>query len=278
MTFKKIDDFKRRDEIVQEHLRLKDELKDRFISKRLGEEFLVKEREKIFKSITDKQEEENKILKEQKQLFENMLNNTNNPKAITEGPEKPSSITTLGPLVQKYIGSTDVDKTYGIIKKNDKLFMGETEVKVNNNDIMVDDVTYEGTPGLWNLIMEKDITKIKKNLDQGNYTEEDVENYNKILNQTKVFYKKDGSLRRTRSQKWKLIKDNFITPTGSGLKGLQVVTIPCDPNDLLKRMDLLIASKKAGNTGVDQELKAILKSLFKKKVIDKNQLSLLSQI
>ena len=278
MTFKKIDDFKRRDEIVQEHLRLKDELKDRFISKRLGEEFLVKEREKIFKPITDKQEEENKILKEQKQLFENMLNNTNNPKAITEGPEKTSSITTLGPLVQKYIGSTDVDKTYGIIKKNDKLFMGETEVKVNNNDIMVDDVTYEGTPGLWNLIMEKDITKIKKNLDQGNYTEEDVENYNKILNQTKVFYKKDGNLRGTRSQKWKLIKDNFITPTDSGLKGLQVVTIPCDPNDLLKRMDLLIASKKAGNTGVDQELKAILKSLFKKKVIDKNQLSLLSQI
>ena len=278
MTFKKIDDFKRRDELVQEHLRLKDELKDRFISKRLGEEFLEKEREKIFKPITDKQEEENKILKEQKQLFENMLNNTNNPKAITEGPEKPSSITTLGPLVQKYIGSTDVDKTYGIIKKNDKLFMGETEVKVNNTDIMVDDVTYEGTPGLWNLIMEKDITKIKKNLDQGNYTEEDVENYNKILNQTKVIYKKDGSLKGTRSQKWKLIKDNFITPTGSGLKGLQVVTIPCDPNDLLKRMDLLIASKKAGNTGVDQELKAILKSLFKKKVIDKNQLSLLSQI
>ena len=34
MTFKKIDDFKRRDELVQEHLSLKDELKDRFISKR----------------------------------------------------------------------------------------------------------------------------------------------------------------------------------------------------------------------------------------------------
>ena len=38
----------------------------------------------MFKPITDKQEEENKILKEQKQVFENMLNNTNNPKAITE--------------------------------------------------------------------------------------------------------------------------------------------------------------------------------------------------
>ena len=43
-------------------------------------------------------------------------------------------------------------------------------------------------------------------------------------------------------------------------------------------MDLLIASKQAGNTGVDQELNAILKSLYKKEVIDKYQLSLLSQI
>ena len=59
--------------------------------------------------------------------------------------------------------------------------MGETEIKVDNNDIIVDDVTYEGTPGLWNLIMENDITIIKKNLGQENYTENDVENYNKIL-------------------------------------------------------------------------------------------------
>ena len=44
-------------------------------------------------------------------------------------------------------------------------------------------------------------------------------------------------------------------------------------------MDLLIVGeKKAGNTGMNQELKADLKSLFKKKVFDKIQLSLLSQI
>ena len=185
MTFKKIDDFKRIDELVQEHLRLKDELKDRFISKRLGEEFLVKEREKMFKPITDKQEEENKILKEQKQLIQKAIEPSQ--KAITEEPEK-SSITTLGNLVQKYVGSDNVDKTYGIVKKGEKLFMGKTEVKVDNNDIIVDDETYEGTLGLWNLIMEKDIDKIGKNINQGNYTEDDVENYYKILKQTKVVY------------------------------------------------------------------------------------------
>ena len=158
---------------------MKDKLKDRFISKPLGEEFLVKEREKMFKPFTDKQEEENKILKEQKQLIPKAIEPSQ--KAITGGPEKPSSITSFGHLVQKYVGSTDVDRTHGIVKKNDTLLMGETEIKVDNNDIIVDDVTYEGTPGLWNLIMEKDITILKKNLDQENYTEDDVENYNKIL-------------------------------------------------------------------------------------------------
>ena len=268
MTFKKIDDFKRRDELVQEHLRLKDELKDRFISKRLGGEFLVKEREKMFKPITDKQEEENKILKEQKQLFENMLNNTNKPKAIT-GPDLETE-----DIATKYIGNKDSDEVYGIRKEGTKLYMGEKEVKLNDKkDFIIDDVTYEGTPGLWDLIMEKNRGKIARNYEEGKYTNNDLLNYKKILQHSRSIYRKDGKLKGGKSPKYSFIKEVLSIEEGEGVK---TVTIPCDPNDLLKRMDLLIASKKAGNTGVDQELKAVLKSLFKKKVINKNQLSLLS--
>ena len=274
MTFKKIDDYKRRDELVQEHLRLKDELKDRFISKRLGEEFLVREREKMFKPITDKQEEENKILKEQKQLFENMLNNTNNPKAITESDLETETI--KEDIATKYIGNKNSDEVYGIRKEGTKLYMGEKEVKLNDKrDIIIDDVTYEGTPGLWDLIMEKNRGKIARNYEEDKYTNNDLINYKKILKHSRSIYRKDGKLKGGRSPKYSFIKEVLSIEEGEGIK---TVTIPCDPNDLLKRMDLLIASKKAGNTGVDQELKAVLKSLFKKKVIDKNQLSLLSQI
>ena len=274
MTFKKIDDYKRRDELVQEHLRLKDELKDRFISKRLGEEFLVREREKMFKPITDKQEEENKILKEQKQLFENMLNNTNNPKAITESDLETETI--KEDIATKYIGNKNSDEVYGIRKEGTKLYMGEKEVKLNDKrDIIIDDVTYEGTPGLWDLIMEKNRGKIARNYEEDKYTNNDLINYKKILQHSRSIYRKDGKLKGGRSPKYSFIKEVLSIKEGEGIK---TVTIPCDPNDLLKRMDLLIANKKAGNTGVDQELKAVLKSLFKKKVIDKNQLSLLSQI
>ena len=290
MTFKKIDDYKGRDELVQEHLRLKDELKDRFISKRLGEEFLVKERDKMFKPITDKQEEENKILKEQKQLFENMLNNTNKPKAIT-GPDLETE-----DIATKYIGNKDSDEVYGIRKEGTKLIMGEKEVKLNDKrDIIIDDVTYEGTPGLWDLIMEKNRGKIARNYEEGKYTNNDLLNYKKILQHSRSIYRKDGRLKEGKSPKYSFIKEVLSIEEGEGISArsaadlrsdstfgscsegvVKTVTIPCDPNDLLKRMDLLIASKKAGNTGVDQELKAVLKSLFKKKVIDKNQLNLLS--
>ena len=274
MTFKKIDDYKRRDELVQEHLRLKDELKDRFISKRLGEEFLVREREKMFKPITDKQEEENKILKEQKQLFANMLNNTNNPKAITESDLETETI--KEDIATKYIGNKNSDEVYGIRKEGTRLYMGEKEVKLNDKrDIIIDDVTYEGTPGLWDLIMEKNRGKIARNYEEDKYSNNDLINYKKILQHSRSIYRKDGKLKGGRSPKYSFIKEVLSIEEGEGIK---TVTIPCDPNDLLKRMDLLIASKKAGNTGVDQELKAVLKSLFKKKVIDKNQLSLLSQI
>ena len=269
MTFKKIDDFKRRDELVQEHLRLKDELKDRFISKRLGEEFLVKEREKMFKPITDKQEEENKILKEQKQLFENMLKNKEPEQKAITGPDLETE-----DIATKYIGNKDSDTVYGIRKEGTKLYMGEKEVKLNDKkDFIIDDVTYEGTPGLWDLIMEKNRGKIAINYEEGKYTNDDLLNYKKILQHSRSIYRKDGKLKGGKSPKYSFIKEVLSIEEGEGVK---TVTIPCDPNDLLKRMDLLIASKKAGNTGVDQELKAVLKSLFKKKFINKNQLSLLS--
>ena len=216
MTLKKIDDFKRRDELVKEHLRLKDKLKDRFISKHLGEEFLVKEREKMFKPITDKQEEENKILKEQKQLFENMLNNTNKPKAIT-GPDLETE-TIEEDIATKYIGNKDSDTVYGIRKEGTKLIMGEKEVKLNDKrDFIIDDVTYEGTPGLWDLIMEKNRGKIARNYEEGKYTNNDLLNYKKILQHSRSIYRKDGKLKGGKSPKYSFIKEVLSIQEGEGI-------------------------------------------------------------
>ena len=56
---------------------------------------------------------------------------------------------------------------------------------------------------------------------------------------------------------------------GSGT-GSATVIIPCDPNALLERLDLLMASKAAGNTGVRNELVSICDELKRQNIINAN--------
>ena len=51
--------------------------------------------------------------------------------------------------------------------------------------------------------------------------------------------------------------------------GVQTTVIPSDPNALIERLDLLLASKQAGNTGVRNELVSICDELRRQDVIEK---------
>ena len=51
-------------------------------------------------------------------------------------------------------------------------------------------------------------------------------------------------------------------------RGEGVVVILSDPNALLERLDLLLASKKAGHTGVRNELVSICYELKRQGVLD----------
>ena len=51
-------------------------------------------------------------------------------------------------------------------------------------------------------------------------------------------------------------------------KGEGVVVIPSDPNALLERLDLLLASQEAGHTGVRNELVSICDELKRQDVLD----------
>ena len=50
------------------------------------------------------------------------------------------------------------------------------------------------------------------------------------------------------------------------------IILPSDPSALLERFDLLVASKQAGNTGVQNEIVSILDELLRQKIIDRNLL------
>ena len=60
--------------------------------------------------------------------------------------------------------------------------------------------------------------------------------------------------------------------TGNGLTAaLPTIILPSDPIALVERLDLLMASKAAGKTGVRNELISVCDELLRQKLIDKHK-------
>ena len=130
---------------------------------------------------------------------------------------------------------------------------------------MVDDEEYRGTPGLWELI-------VSKTRDDNVYTNEDYDNYVRLMLKTNTLYRdsdpNSNYPKRSKGQKWKrILKTIWNNREGYEGKGV-VVVIPSDPNALLERLHLLLASKEAGHTGVGNELVSICDKLKRQGVLD----------
>ena len=62
-----------------------------------------------------------------------------------------------------------------------------------------------------------------------------------------------------------LYTENGLTPS------IPSIILPCGPIALVERLDILMASKAAGNTGVRNELVSVCDELLRQKLIDKNK-------
>ena len=79
------------------------------------------------------------------------------------------------------------DKTFGLQDKDGKFYIENKEAKIKENNIIVGDREYDGTPGLWKLIVAT--TPDDKIVTNGDY-----DNYAKIIHST-------NSLRRNNDNK-----------------------------------------------------------------------------
>ena len=154
----------------------------------------------------------------------------------------------------------------GAIKDPNGEYKGNRKMlTIAYNNIYVDGEKFTGTPGLWELIMED-----KPN--PKNYNEEDKKNYGNLLFKTNALHQnfdpKNSYPRASRSYKWQ----NILSPiwAAKAYEGEGVVVIPSDPNALLERLDLLLASQEAGHTGVRNELVSICDELKRQGVLDTN--------
>ena len=160
------------------------------------------------------------------------------------------------------------------MRDNDgKFYIGNKEAKIKENNINVGNKEYTGTPGLWKLI-------VAKYPDDKIFTNGDYDNYAEIMHSTTALRKNNDDSetkpKAYKSWKWKYtskrIWDEKDLYTGSGLiPSVPSIILPCDPIARVERLDILMASKAAGNTGVRNELVSVCDELLRQKLIVKNK-------
>ena len=209
----------------------------------------------------------------------------------------------IGPIARKYIQSNLGRATTraGLYSEDDNLKIGYRPVKIENDDIIINDERFKGTPGLWELITSNNIPEKEK------YNATDLRDYITIMNITKATYDKNNKRIGGKNNKMnnlikplvialekgggdKLIKEinkhfGFEEETDeeeeyeeykeeytlSPTKGTGLKILPSNPNALIDRFDLLFSSKKAGHTGVRNEIVSILDELKRQGVLKTNE-------
>ena len=111
--------------------------------------------------------------------------------------------------------------------------------------------------------------------DDSIYTDEDKSKYAEILHETSAMKHgndpKSKKPKSSRGFKYKtIIRPIWEDLYGQVGKGIKSIVIPSDPVALVDRLDLLLASKEAGNTGVRNELVSICDELLRQKVMNKS--------
>lgn len=188
------------------------------------------------------------------------------------------------PYIQKLTAPKprNLDDTYGLkwIPSLQVFTIGNSPAQIRNDRIVIGNKQYVGRPGLYELLIKKNPNKLL-------YNSYDLSTYKEILEKTsahKVDYDENENLQTQNSNKFKnVIKKLFVDEAGSSeseqiasgsgmwknlLRGGKIdYKYWDDPNELIERLRLLIASTEAGNTAHNNEIQEIIQELREKKYI-----------
>ena len=202
MSFIKVKDPRKREELIRDFIETRKRIKDNFVARKVGEAEYQTGLTKLFKPVTETQKATAKeITDAQKATAEKI---TSELLPIKEGIEKlPGAIgfptfpaldlteeelIKIGPIVRKYIQSNLGRTTTraGLYSENDNLKIGYRPVKIENDDIIINDERFKGTPGLWELITSNNIPEKEK------YNATDLRDYITIMHISKATYDKNN--------------------------------------------------------------------------------------
>ena len=243
MSFIKVKDPRKREELVRDFIETRKRIKDNFVARKVGESEYQTGLTKLFKPVTETQKATaTEITDTQKATMEKI---TSELLPIKEGFEKLTILppveageeekaitfpaypnveitkkekTNLGPIATEFLSypfsKENIDLHFGLNNRNiEKRFkIGDKFVTFDGDNVIVEGDRYKGTPGFWSLI-------VSKNPDSVDYTKEDLEQYKHLLIKSNaIFLNNDPTQNRAKGNyqgfKWK----NIIEPIWSGIK------------------------------------------------------------
>ena len=216
MSFIKIKDPRKREELIKDLIETRKRIKDNFIARKVGEAEYQTGLTKLFKPVTETQKATAKEITEaQKATAEKFTSELLPIKESIAGlptkediknlplqvfnqifpalKYKESEITELGgiavnALIEAFT-KDGIDRLSGIYSKDKRFYMGNKKITIEDNDITIikgdesgNDIKFKGTPGLWRLITEKNIP------DKTEFTPQELVNYIYMMNVTKTTY------------------------------------------------------------------------------------------
>ena len=281
--------------MIKDFIETRKRIKDNFVSRKVGESKYQTGLTKLFKPVTETQKTTAKEITEAQKATAEKITSELLP--IKEGIEKlpaiifpayPSlnlpeeEIQNFGPIatnaLRKVARKEEADKIYGLRDENNKFYIGNKLAIIDGDDLIVGKYEYKGTPGLWELIISKRPDKTK-------VTEDDLKNYSFLMIKSNALRKNyDPTNNRPLSSvgyKWvnllsEIWKNRHLFEEKTEGEGLTI--LPSDPNALIKRFDLLLASQNAGHSGVRNELVSIFDELKRQGVINTNTYKILNSI
>ena len=315
MSFIKVTDPRKREELIKDFIETRKRIKDNFVARKVGESDYQTGLTKLFKPITETQKATAKEITEAQKATAEKITSELLP--IKEGLEKITVIPPIetgedlpaleitkeeieeyGPTATKYLKKYFEDKTNfdtskaGIYSDKGSFKIGSEPIKIENDDIIINDIIFKGTPGLWRLLTSKNIpvkfgatdrrdyiyimsntnaTRVRYNKDNKRISANDK--MNNLIKPLVIALEEGGEDALTNEIigyfgfKEKETEDKDPQPSTSG-EGLKI--LPSDPNALIDRFDLLFTSQKAGHTGVRNEIVSILDELKRQNVINAN--------
>ena len=278
MSFLDIKDPKKRDEIVQDYIKTLSLIRAK----------AENEKAKGLEQQIKLEKQYNPIIKATKESTNKIADELKNSRAIVEGQKEGWKPNFSDSAIDYYLKlKKNRDKYYGIQKINGQYKMGLAIVTLDDkSNIYVNNVRFQGTEGLWSLVM----------LNQpSDYTQEDLHNYEELVDMTQVidnpliktmndrpqttskyknilsqFLEDDDEFYETQNEKMESDNDEDNQQTVE--EGRGITYLPGNINGLLDRLKLVYAEREAGNIlATTNEIVGILDELLRIGYIDRKE-------